>query len=82
MVQKEDINETINQEVLDDSYGKRIETAMNQLNEVDENTNESKYLSNDLIIKRTRCSKFRLFQEKCYRKLFDPTHQELIRQNP
>lgn len=45
MVQKEDINETINQEVLDDSYGKRIETAMNQLNEVDENTNESKYLS-------------------------------------
>jgi len=45
MVQKEDINETIKQEVLDDSYGKRIETAMNQLNEVDENTNESKYLS-------------------------------------
>lgn len=45
MVQKEDINETINTEVLDDSYGKRIETAMNQLNVVDENTNESKYLS-------------------------------------
>tara|TARA_B110000879_G_C11180977_1_gene518285 strand:- start:1931 stop:5503 length:3573 start_codon:yes stop_codon:yes gene_type:complete len=46
MVQKEDINVTVNQDdVMDDTYGKRIETAMNQLNETDENTNEGKYLS-------------------------------------
>ena len=43
---------------------------------------KSKYLSNDLNIKQTRYSKFRLFQEKSYQTLFDPTLQDLIRQNP